>query len=137
MDKINRGNVIGRIKEIKSDPEAKEEGRVLNEWLELHDQETDLKRKLKEAQASLDGKAAKQYPKLSEAEVQTLAVDDKWLSALSIPHSEMDRISQALTQRVKELTERYETAVPQMVSRVAELEAKVNCHLEAMGFAWK
>ena len=46
----------------------------------------------------------------------------------------MERISQALTQRVKELAERYETPMPQMVSRVAKLEAKVNRHLERMGF---
>ena len=51
-------------------------------------------------------------------------------------HGEMDRISQALTQRVKELAERYDTPMPQMVSRVAELEAKVSRHLEKMGFAW-
>ena len=50
-------------------------------------------------------------------------------------HGEMDRISQALTQRVKELAERYDTPMPQMVSRVTELEAKVNRHLEKMGFA--
>lgn len=48
----------------------------------------------------------------------------------------MDRISQALTQRVKELADRYETPMPQMASRVAELEAKVNQHLEKMGFVW-
>ena len=37
-------------------------------------------------------------------------VDDKWLAALDAAiHGEMDRISQALTQRVKELAERYET----------------------------
>ncbi len=47
---------------------------------------------------------------------------------------EMDRVSQQLTQRVKELAERYETPLPQMPSRVAELEAKVNGHLERMGF---
>ena len=49
-------------------------------------------------------------------------------------HGEMDRISQALTQRVKELAERYDTPMPQMVSRVAELEAKVAGHLARMGF---
>jgi type I restriction enzyme M protein len=49
----------------------------------------------------------------------------------------MDRVSQRLTQRVKELAERYETPLPKMASRVAELEAKVNRHLEKMGFAWK
>jgi type I restriction enzyme M protein len=48
----------------------------------------------------------------------------------------MDRISQALTQRVVELSERYETPLPQMVSRAANLETKVNQHLKRMGFAW-
>jgi type I restriction enzyme M protein len=41
----------------------------------------------------------------------------------------MERISQ-------ELAERYEMPLPQMASCVAELEAKVNRHLERMGFAW-
>jgi type I restriction enzyme M protein len=78
-----------------------------------------------------------QYPKLTEEDVKTLVVDDKWLAALDAAiHGEMERISQALTQRVKELAERYETPLPQMASRVAELEAKVNRHLERMGFAW-
>lgn len=49
----------------------------------------------------------------------------------------MDRISQGLTQRVRELAERYETPMPRMVNRVANLEAKVNRHLERMGFPWK
>ena len=51
-------------------------------------------------------------------------------------HGEMDRISQALTGRVKQLAERYETPLPQMGCRAAELETKVNAHLERMGFAW-
>jgi type I restriction enzyme M protein len=37
---------------------------------------------------------------------------------------------------VKELGERYETPLPLMADRVTELEAKVNRHLERMGFAW-
>lgn len=49
-------------------------------------------------------------------------------------HGGMDRVSQALTQPVKELAERYETPMPQMVRRVAELEVKVNGHLNKMGF---
>jgi type I restriction enzyme M protein len=48
----------------------------------------------------------------------------------------MDRISQALNRRVRELAERYETPLPQAVSNVAELEQKVNRHLERMGFSW-
>jgi type I restriction enzyme M protein len=51
--------------------------------------------------------------------------------------AEMDRVSQSLTQRVKELSERYDTPVQQMTERVNELEEKVNKHLEKMGFSWK
>jgi len=62
-------------------------------------------------------------------------VDDKWLAALAAAiHGEMDRVSQQLTQRVKELAERYEIPMPQMAGRVAELEGRVNGHLERMGF---
>jgi len=48
----------------------------------------------------------------------------------------MDRISQQLTSRVKELAERYDRLLPILAERVSELEAKVNAHLERMGFAW-
>ncbi len=138
LDKVSKANVAARLKEIKGDKEAKDEAAVLNAWLKLNADEADLKKKLKEAEVDLDAKAYAHYPKLSEAEIKTLVVDDKWLSALDRDiHGEMDRISQTLTQRVKELAERYETPLPRMASRVAELEAKVNRHLEKMGLAWK
>ena len=115
LDKVNKANVTARLKEIKGDKEAKDEAAVLNEWLKLSTQEADLKKAVKEAEADLDAKAYAKYPKLTEAEIKTLVVDDKWLAALDAAiHGEMDRISQALTQRVKELAERYETPMPQL-----------------------
>jgi len=51
-------------------------------------------------------------------------------------HTEMDRISQRLTQRIKELAERYEMPLPMQTAKVSELEKRVNGHLEKMGFAW-
>jgi type I restriction enzyme M protein len=137
LDKVNKANVTVRLKEIKGDIEAKEETAVLNDWLRLSDEEADLKKRLKDAEAALDSEAYAQYPKLKQAEIQALVVDDKWLAALDAAiHGEMDHVSQALTHRVKDLAERYETPVPQMASRVVELEAKVSHHLERMGFAW-
>jgi type I restriction enzyme M protein len=135
LDKVNKANVTVRLKEIKDDKEAKDEAAALNAWLKLANEEADLKKALKEAEADLDAKTQAKYPKLTEAEVKTLVVEDKWMAALaSTIHGEMDRISQGLTQRVKELAERYETPLPQAVAKVAELEAKVNRHLERMGF---
>jgi type I restriction enzyme M protein len=138
LDKVNKANVAARLKEIKGDKEARDEAAVLHAWLKLNTDEVDLKKRLKDAEAELDAKAYARYPKLTEAEIKTLVVDDKWLAALdAVIHDEMDRVSQALTQRVKELAERYETPLPRMASRADELEANVNRHLEKMGFTWK
>jgi len=49
----------------------------------------------------------------------------------------MDRISQDLARRVKELAERYASPLPRLTAHVAELEAGVNGHLKKMGFVWK
>lgn len=157
LEKINKAEVTRRLRQIElesastensllkvaedqtpyGDPE-KSETEVLQEWLNLNNRESELKKKLKDAEASLDAKAYGQYTKLTKNEIQTLVVDDKWLAALDAAiHGEMDRISQALTQRVKELAERYETPLHQMVSRVAKFESKVDSHLEGMGFSWK
>lgn len=146
LDKVNRANVTARLKELKSrqlemwdgENEELDELPVLEEWLKLSNEEAELKKKLKDTEADLDGKAYAHYPKLTEAEIKSLVVDDKWLAALDTSiHGEMDRISQNLTWRVKELAERYETPLPQMADCVNELEEKVNHHLERMGFAWK
>ena len=67
-----------------------------------------------------------------------MAVDDKWMATIDKDiHTEMDRISQRLSHRIRELAERYETPLPQQIVEVSELEKKVNAHLEKMGFVWK
>ncbi|MBC7876957.1 MAG: type I restriction-modification system subunit M [Anaerolineales bacterium] len=138
LEKINKANINIRLKETKGDKEAKEEYNVLDEWLKLNNEEGELKRKLKDAEAELDMKAYTHYPKLTDAETKALVVDNKWLATLDTDiHSEMEYVSQNLTQRVKELAERYEAPLPQITNRVDELEGKVNKHLEKMGFVWK
>ncbi len=137
LDKVNKGNVTARLNEIKADEEAKEEAGVLSSWLKLSNQESGLNAQLKNAEATLDAKAYAKYPTLTEDEIKTLVVDDKWLAAIDAAiHGEMDRISQALTRRVKELADRYENPLPQQVGKVADLEQIVNRHLEKMGFSW-
>jgi type I restriction enzyme M protein len=136
LDKVNKVNVAARLKEIQSDKDAKDEAAVLSDWLQFNNEETDLKKRLKVVESAIDVKAYARYPKLTESEIKTLVVDDKWLAALdTVIHGEMDRVSQQITGRVKELAESYETTLPQLTDRVAELEAKVNRHLESMGFA--
>lgn len=137
LGKINKATVTARLRGLRFENEELiiENRNVLGKYLSFSNQQADLKRAVKEAEEKLDALAYAKYPTLTEAELKTLVVRDKWLAALDTAiHGEMDGISQALTQRVKELTERYETPLPQMTSRVAELEQKVNRHLERMGF---
>ncbi|MGA2714872.1 MAG: N-6 DNA methylase [Bryobacteraceae bacterium] len=138
LEKVNKANVVARLKKIKGDQDAEEEATLLNAWLELSNRDADLKRALKDAEADLDAKTYAKYPTLAEAEIQTLVVDDKWLAALDVAiHSEMDRISQVLTQRLGLLAERYETPLPQLAAKLAELNYTVDQHLQQMGFSWK
>ncbi|MCP4372349.1 MAG: type I restriction endonuclease, partial [Deltaproteobacteria bacterium] len=66
---------------------------------------------------------------------KTIVVDKKWMHSMEQRiRSEMDNISHRLTQRINELAERYETPLPQMEHEVNELTAKVDEHLERMGF---
>lgn len=50
--------------------------------------------------------------------------------------SELERVSQRLTGRVRELAERYEVPLPALGARVVDLEAKVGAHLQKMGYVW-
>jgi len=134
---ITKSNVTARLKEIKDDPDLADELAVLNAYLALADRETKAGRAIREAQKRLDTQVAEKYAALTEDEVKTLVVDDKWLAALAAAvQTELDRISQALTGRVKELAERYAVPLPQIAEDVEALSDKVDAHLERMGFVW-
>lgn len=135
LEKVNKANVSARIKQIKGDAEAKAEEAVLKAWLKLCNQQADLKKAIKGAEAKLDQQVYDRYPLLSETDIQTLVVDDKWLERIGVAIAgEMDRVSQGLTQRVKVLAERYEVALPVLTKKVTNLEATVADHLAKMGF---
>jgi type I restriction enzyme M protein len=137
FDKLNKGTVAKRLKEIGKNKDAKDEIEVLNRYLELSEQQTKLNTDIKKAAETLDQKALEQYKKLSEDEVKHVVVVAKWMNAMeTATQGEMERISQRLTGRIKELMERYETPLPEIDNELAALEAKVNAHLNKMGFVW-
>lgn len=138
LDKIAKAEVNARLKEIKGDKEAQDEAAVLKRWLELSERETALKRAVKEQEAALDRLAYEKYPKLTEAEIKTLVVDDKWMARFATAvQGELERVSQTLTGRIRELAERYGTPLPQLTEEVETLAARVEEHLAKMGASWK
>jgi type I restriction enzyme M protein len=133
--KLTKVSVGVRLKDIKNDADGAEERKQLNAYLTLIEQESAASKKVKDAQKQLDAKVAAQYAKLSADDIQTLVVDDKWLTTLAADvQTELDRVSQALTGRIKQLAERYAEPLPQLAAEVAMLNAKVEAHLMKMGF---
>jgi type I restriction enzyme M protein len=139
FEKINKATVQQRLKAIDTailKAANSDEINVLKAYLKLSDQQADLSKQIKELSIELDNKALNRYPTLSEADIKQLVVDDKWMASIERSvKTEMERISQRLTQRIKELAERYETPLPQQNSEVDNLETKVMAHLASMGFS--
>ena len=135
--KVSKASVTARVKELKEDTSAKEEVSVLKQCLTLFDQEAEAKKAVKEAQEALDRLVFAQYPKLSEDEIKTLVVDDKWQATLKAAiQAEIERVTQQLANRVKTLEERYAEPLPQLMQDVETLSSKVNEHLKKMGLVW-
>jgi type I restriction enzyme M protein len=133
LDRIAKAEVSARLREIKGDKDADEENTILQQWLKLSTEETDLKRVIREAEAALDKLAYNKYPQLTEEEIKTLVVDDKWLTTLSAAfQGELQRVSQSLTSRIRLLADRYAAPLSQMVDEVAVLAARVDEHLNKM-----
>ena len=137
-DKLTKASVAARLKEIgKTDPDTAEERKALQDYLTLIEQDADTGTKLKASQDALMAKVAAKYGQLTEDEIKTLVVADKWLPTLAgAIQGELDRVSQTLTGRIRQLAERYATPLPQLTIEVATLAARVDEHLKKMGAIW-
>jgi type I restriction enzyme M protein len=136
-EKINKAEVTKLLKEKKAEKAPKEEIEVCETYLKLLEQDTKINAELKVALKALENKVVAKYPTLTETEIKTLVTDHKWMQTIATAiTTEMERVSQALTQRIKELADRYDNPMPQLKNEVETLEEKVNTHLAKMGLVW-
>ena len=132
-DKITKASVAARTKLATDADEVK----ALKQATKLFNAETAAKKAVKEAIDALDLNVFNQYPKLTIDEIKTLIVDDKWLATLQANIvSEIERVTQQMANRVKQLEERYSTPLPTLSKSVVDLSDKVAGHLKAMGLEW-
>ena len=133
---ISKATLRKRQKDIgKRNKETAEEFDLLKSYENLMTKETRLKSNIKKALSQLEIKIIHQYPKLTIEEIKTIVVDKKWMATIETKiKTEMDAISHRLTERIKELAERYETPLPELTNEVADLTSKVEEHLKKMGF---
>lgn len=138
--KLTAKGIKDRLKAIKSDPDpdAADERTALQAQLALIEAEAAAAKKVKDATRALDAQVRARYAMLEAEAVQALVIDDKWLAALAdVLQAEIERVSQTLTGRVRELAERYEAPLPALAAEVETLSARVEEHLRRMGVAWE
>ena len=136
-DKVIKASVAARLKDINSDPYAADERKLLADHLALNEREASAAIALKAAQERLMEHVARQYAKLTEGDIKTLVVDDKWLATLGAAgQGELDRVSQTLTGRARQLAERYAAPLQQLSEAVVVLASRVEVHLGKMGVVW-
>ena len=137
--KNNRGDITissvkERLKAIQGEPDRQEEWGVLTSCALLIDAVRKVRQAVKKKQEALDQQVLARYKTLTEGEIKTLVVEDKWLASIqAIITSEVQRLMQALTDRVKELEERYAQGLSDLEQEVEALGVKVEAHLRKMG----
>ena len=117
---------------------AEEEREVLTSCALLIDTVSKVSRAVKKEQEALDQEVLAHYATLTEAEIKTLVVQDKWLASIqSAIEGEIYRVIQALTGRVKELEERYAQPLPALEQEVDGYSMRVADALERDGDDWE
>ena len=134
--KVTKGGVMERLKAIRHERESDEEHDALKYCRTLIETEAEAAKVVKEAQARLDEQVLARYGALTETEIKTLAVEDKWFASIRIAvEGEVQRLTQQLAGRVKELEERYVRPLPELEREVEAFGAKVEGHLKRMGLS--
>lgn len=137
--KVTKGNLTKLIKGLKGLPlfdgseEDKQQLAICEKCLGLFDREAGLKKAVKTAQEALDRLVFTKYPKLTEEEIKTLVIVDKWGATLEgMILAEIERVTQQLASRIKELDERYAEPLPQLIDEVERLASRVDEHLKQL-----
>jgi type I restriction enzyme M protein len=135
--KATKGGVNARLKEIGDDPEFAEERKALEICGNLINTEVLLGTVVQDLREKLNIQILAKYQILTEAEIKTLVVDNKWVGSLETAiQAEVHLLSDQLADRVRQLENRYAQRLPDLEKNVERFRKKVAGHLKKMGLEW-
>ncbi len=134
--KLTKASATARLRAIRAEPDGEEEQKLLDKCLTLLTAEADAAKAAKDAQAVLDALVLERYAYLSDAEIKSLVVEDKWLATIQAAiEFELRNVAQRLAARIAQIEERYAKPLPDLERDVEIYSRKVERHLEKMGIA--
>ena len=107
---------------------------VLHEWFQYSTTEKRFRTDQRLLSEELYRQVEARYTHLTEVEIQSLAVEDKWMADIeAVVSAEIERVTGGLVDRIRQLEGRYADALPELEQRVQDLGVKVEGHLRRMG----
>jgi len=139
--KITKASIDYRLRIIRTEecvPDSlQEDVKQLKDALELCDKISDYNKVVKELYSELDKICRDKYDKLSDEEIYELLINKKWFDSIYLGVSNLyGDVSNKLTNRIIELSKRYEKTLPELEKDVYMLEKTVKSQLKGMGFEW-
>ena len=143
---VSKGNVTKRVKQIKkeykpaalkNEPEIAEELALLEQYLDIAAAGSKIDKQIKAAETKLEKSLLEKYGELTEDDVKTLVVDDKWITTVEFRiKTELNQISQELSSSLSDSCDDYKDSLTELTSLVELKSSSVQHHLEKLGFAW-
>ena len=110
---------------------------VLYEWLQTEAKITECRKTCSEKLDALYKSVVAKYATLTDEEIKTLVVNDKWFADIRVSvDCEIQRASQRLADRAQTLEARYAKPLPELEQLVYETSSRVERHIREMGIAY-
>jgi type I restriction enzyme M protein len=132
--KVTKASASARLKKARYEKADQEEVQALQRVIDLFNAKSVAEAEASEAKATLDTATLKQYGKLTEDDVKTLVLDNKWAATIQGRIiDEVNALTLTLVARIEQLGDRYAATLDAIDSELKTLEAKTAAHLAEMG----
>lgn len=133
-DKMTKALATARLKEVKKEGIDQDEIEALEQLIQLYDAEAAAKKSVKEAQAELDRTVLEEYSSLSEGDVKSLLLDEKWLKTIRRRiEGVVASLAHSLVARIQQLVERYSATLAEIDLELASIRTEITDYLSDMG----
>ena len=134
--RVTKTSAVARLRAMRAEPGSSHERQTLERCIALIATESKASRAVREAQTDLDAQVLAHYATLSEREIKSLVIEDKWLANIRAAiEAAVERLTQNLAARIQEIDGRYARPLPELERDVEAFSAKVSQHLARMGIA--
>ncbi len=109
---------------------------LLYDYIKLSKEEAAHKKALKQGRHALHTAVVAKYATLTDMEIQSLVVEDKWFASIKEAIDSTFSMSQRIVEDIRILEARYAHPLPELEREVEGLAARVTQHLQAMALEW-